>query len=113
MKDEKYTLGESALVFGLEGLTVLAITVLFFPVSIAVAWMRATIWNWYCPMLHLPPVSVWLMLVAGFFVSMFMPCNPTLKDDLLKFKSWQSSLFMILGQVLVFGIVAIVHVWFK
>lgn len=117
MKDEKYTLAESAAVFALTafGIVVAAILVfpVVFPVVILTAWMRETAWNWYCASFHLPYVSLWEMVVVGVFVGMFSSSTPTLKDDLLKFKSWQNSLFAVLGQVIAFGIIAVIHIWFK
>jgi hypothetical protein len=113
MKDEKFTLGESAVVFTLSAVTIALMAVATAPVLFLVAWMRETVWNWYCASLHLPPVSFWTMVVAGVFVGTFTSSGPTLKDDLLKFKSWQNSLFIILGQVLAFGIIALIHVWYR
>ena len=113
MKDEKYTLAESAAVFGVTGVMIAAVMVVMFPIAIAMAWMRETAWNWYCVSFHLPPVSLWQMVVAGLFVGTFTPTFPTLKEDLLKYKSWQNSAFMVLGQVLVFVCIAVIHIWFK
>jgi len=113
MKEEKYTLVESAAVFALSAFVIVAVTVAMLPILIFTAWMRETVWNWYCASFHLPPISLWQMAVVGIFVSAFMPSTPTFKDDLLKFKSWQNSLFLILGQVTAFGIIATIHIWFK
>jgi sulfite exporter TauE/SafE len=109
---EKYTLAESAGVFTIGSLVIALLAVATFPVVLLIAWMREIVWNWYCPMVHLPPVSLWLMLVIGLFIGMFTSSAPSLKDDLLKYKPWQNSLFPILGQVIAFGIIALIHVWF-
>jgi hypothetical protein len=53
------------------------------------------------------------MVIVGVFVGMFTPTFPSLKDDLLKFKSWQNSLMSVLGQMLAFGIIVVIHIWFK
>jgi len=113
MSSDKYTLSESALVFTLAFLLICLTAIAMLPLLLLTAWMRETVWNWYCAAVHLPPVSIWFMFVVGLFVSMFLPSYPTLKDDLLKFKSWQNSLFSFTGQVIVFVIIAIVHIWFK
>ena len=110
---DKYTLWESAAVFALTAVTIALVLVATFPILILTAWMRETVWNWYCGSFHLPPVTLWSMVVVGIFVGTFMPTSPSLKDDLLKFKSWQNALFLIFGQVFTFAMIAVIHIWFK
>ena len=113
MSEEKFTLGQSAAVFSMMVVMMAAVTILVFPILILTAWMRGIAWNWYCASFHLPPVSLWSMVIVGVFVGMFTPTFPSLKDDLLKFKSWQNSLMSVLRQMLAFGIIVVIHIWFK
>ena len=113
MSDTKYTLGESAAIFALLIPVIALMAIVMFPLVFLVAWMRETVWNWYCPMFHLPPVSLWSMVIVGLFVGSFMPNSPTMKDDLLKFKSWQNLILMIVGQMIGFLIIALIHVWYR
>lgn len=113
MSKEKYTLAESAAIFGLSTVFIVIVMVVTFPLSVFTAWLRTIAWNWYAPSLRLPHLSVWMMMVAGWFTGMFRPTYPDIKDDLLKYKAWQRLVYAVLAQILAFLIIACVHIWFK
>lgn len=80
------------------------------PFGLGVAWIQATIWNWFLPpYLHLPRVSMWLMFVIGLLVWSFRGSKRAFKDEYFKESEIENLIGWMAILVLQFGLAAFIH----
>jgi hypothetical protein len=110
---QRYSLGEAAACFVLGGImSAILLVLVIVPVGLFVAWVRATIWNWFAvPYLHLPHISVWLMYAVTLFAATLTGGRArTMKKELYG-ETWGSYLlWSIAGNLLTLGVAWGLHI---
>lgn len=110
--EDKYTLLESGVVFGLA-IPALALTVMaFLPLYVLEAWLRSMMWSWFAvPYLHLPVITLWPMLGLDLLISSFQIKYPSLKKDLYESGFVSRVGYAILVELMTFGLSWALHRW--
>jgi hypothetical protein len=82
------------------------------PVLFLLAWIRVTIYNWFAPAyLHLPVLSVWVMLAIGMFAATFSAPRPIIKDEYLKIGTTKQLVFGIFINLVILVVAWGIHRW--
>jgi hypothetical protein len=80
-KSEKLSPGEALIVGVGFPFLVIGASIALLPLNLLYSWIACKFWEWFAvPYFHAPHVGVWLMCMAGWFISMFMPYT-NLKND--------------------------------
>lgn len=109
---KKYSLVEKVLgtIVGafLGGAVILA----FVPFDLALAWLRAQVWNWFLvPYFHAPVMNTWLMFALIFFVQMWRKNPRDLKKGVYEESLRHSLVWGVIRDLLAFAICFCVHHW--
>lgn len=79
--EDKFILGEAALVFGLSVPITVAVFITFLPGAILLTYIRIQLWDWFAiPYLHLPMIPFWAMFGLTTFAGTFYYASAPVSD---------------------------------
>lgn len=111
-KATEYTAGEWLALMVIAPVLSSVVVIALIPLMLLTAWMRVKMWDWFAvPYLHLPHVSVWLMLAIGIFLSTFNTDAPALKDEYYASKAGARFIGQLLITSIGFGLAWAIHAW--